>query len=112
MRNNRKVRTGVVISDKMDKTVVVRVDNLKVHPKYKKVFKVSKKYHVHDEKEQANLGDSVRIMETKPLSKTKCWRLVEIVKKHAQDIKQKDHQQKSTEIVENLDNVDIAGGKQ
>lgn len=109
MRSNRKVRTGVVVSDKMSKTIVVRVDNLKVHPKYKKVYKVSNKYHVHDEKEEASLGDSVSIMETRPLSKTKRWRLVEIIKKHAQDIKQKTENEK---LVENLDNVDISGGKQ
>lgn len=109
MRNNRKMRTGVVVSDKMAKTIVVRVDDLKTHPKYKKVYKKSTKYHVHDEKEAANVGDSVSIMETRPLSKTKRWRLVEIVKKHAQDIKQKETA--ANELAENLDNVDISGGK-
>jgi len=109
MRNNRKERTGVVVSDKMDKTIVVRVDNLRVHPKYKKVFKVSKKYHVHDAKEEANMGDSVRFMETRPLSKTKCWRLVEIVKKNTRAVKET--KKSAVSSTENLDNVDIAGGK-
>ncbi len=80
MRNKRKVRTGLVISDKMDKTIVVRVDSLKPHPKYKKVYRTSTKFHAHDEKEEANIGDTVTIMETRPLSRTKCWRIVKIVK--------------------------------
>ncbi|MBO8158048.1 30S ribosomal protein S17 [Thermosyntropha sp.] len=80
-RGNRKVRLGTVVSDKMDKTITVRVETVKQHPLYKKTIKTSKKYMVHDENNEAKVGDVVRIMETRPLSKHKRWRLVEIVEK-------------------------------
>ncbi|TXL61009.1 30S ribosomal protein S17 [Cerasibacillus terrae] len=78
-RNNRKVYTGRVVSDKMDKTITVLVETYKVHPLYKKRIKDSKKFKAHDEKNQAKEGDIVRVMETRPLSATKRFRLVEIV---------------------------------
>lgn len=80
-RNNRKTRVGIVISDKMDKTVVVRIDRYVSHPLYKKKVKVSKKYKAHDETNMCDIGDKVRIMETRPLSKSKNWRIVKIVEK-------------------------------
>jgi small subunit ribosomal protein S17 len=72
---------GVVTSTAMEKTAVVRVERLVEHPLYKKTLKRSKKYHAHDEKNECNVGDTVRVMETRPLSRTKCWRVVEIIKK-------------------------------
>lgn len=78
-RNNRKVYTGRVVSDKMDKTVTVLVESYKVHRLYGKRVKYSKKFKTHDELNQAKIGDIVRIMETRPLSKTKRFRLVEVV---------------------------------
>jgi len=78
-RNNRKVYTGRVVSDKMDKTVTVLVESYKVHRLYGKRVKHSKKMRAHDENNQAKVGDIVRIMETRPLSKSKHYRLVEIV---------------------------------
>lgn len=81
MRNKRKERIGVVISDKMNKTRVVLVERIFIHPKYKKEVKTKKKYYVHDENNECKVGDVVRIMETRPLSKLKRWRVVEIVKK-------------------------------
>lgn len=80
-RNLRKVRDGVVVSNKMQKTIVVRVDRKLKHPKYGKFLKKSTKYHAHDEKGECNIGDTVKIMETRPLSKTKRWRLVEILER-------------------------------
>jgi len=80
-RNNRKIKTGVVVSDKADKTITVNVQRQVVHPKYEKIIRLSKKYKAHDEKNESHIGDTVRIMETRPLSKTKRWRLVEIVEK-------------------------------
>ena len=80
-RNNRKVYTGTVVSDKMDKTITVVVDTYKKSPLYGKRVKVSKKFHVHDEQGLAGVGDKVTIMETRPLSKTKRFRLVEVVQK-------------------------------
>ena len=77
-RNPRKERTGVVVSDAMDKTVVVQAERRIVHPVYGKVMRRSKKYDAHDEKNEAKKGDRVVITETRPLSKTKRWRLVEI----------------------------------
>lgn len=77
----RKELSGVVISDKMQKTVIVRVTHMKKHPKYSKVVKVSKKYKVHDEKNAAKTGDTVRIVEARPISKDKHFRLKEIIKK-------------------------------
>lgn len=71
---------GVVVSDKMDKTIVVVVERLKIHPIYKKKYKVSNRYKVHDENNQAEVGNTVRFEECRPLSKDKRWRLVEIVK--------------------------------
>ena len=78
-RGFRKVRLGRVVSDKMEKTVVVQVQDLKSHPLYKKVMKHRVRFKVHDEQNQAKVGDVVRIVETRPLSKTKNWRLAEIV---------------------------------
>ncbi|HEX2059786.1 MAG TPA: 30S ribosomal protein S17 [Thermoanaerobaculia bacterium] len=78
-RGRRQERRGVVVSSAMDKTIVVKVDVLKVHPRYKKVIRRSQKFHAHDEQNQANVGDVVRIVETRPLSKTKNWRLAEVV---------------------------------
>jgi small subunit ribosomal protein S17 len=78
-RGRRQERRGVVVSSNMDKTIVVRVDAVKAHPKYQKVVRRSTKFHAHDEENQAKVGDVVRIIETRPLSKTKNWRLAEIV---------------------------------
>lgn len=78
-RNQRKVYQGRVVSDKMDKTITVQVDTRKTHPKYSKRVKYSKKYKAHDELNSAKEGDIVRIMETRPLSATKRFRLLEIV---------------------------------
>jgi small subunit ribosomal protein S17 len=72
-------RRGVVVSDAMDKTIVVKVDVIRIHPKYKKVIRRSRKFHAHDERNEAHVGDTVRIVETRPLSKTKNWRLAEVV---------------------------------
>ena len=80
-RNSRKVLTGTVVSDKMDKTITVLVETYKNHPLYKKRVKYSKKYKAHDENGVAGIGDTVKIMETRPLSATKHFRLVEVVKK-------------------------------
>ena len=80
-RNLRKVRTGKVVSDKMDKTIVVAVvDNVK-HPLYNKIVKRTYKLKAHDENNECNIGDTVKVMETRPLSKDKRWRLVEIVER-------------------------------
>jgi len=78
-RGRRQERRGVVVSDAMDKTIVVKVDMIKSHPKYKKVIRRSAKFHAHDEQNQAHVGDTVRIVETRPLSKTKRWRLAEVI---------------------------------
>lgn len=80
-RNLRKERIGVVTSDKMDKSIVVSVERKVKHPKYGKFVKETTKFVAHDEKNDSNIGDTVRIMETRPLSKTKNWRLVEIVER-------------------------------
>ena len=80
-RNLRKQRTGIVVSDKMDKTITVKTESKVKHPIYGKFMKTSKKYVAHDEKNECKPGDTVRIMETRPLSKTKRWRVVEIVEK-------------------------------
>lgn len=79
-RNKRKVYTGKVVSDKMDKTITVVIETYKKHPLYAKRVKYSKKYKAHDENNVAKMGDTVTIMETKPLSATKRFRLVEVVK--------------------------------
>jgi small subunit ribosomal protein S17 len=80
-RGTRKERQGTVVSDAQDKTIVVRIDRRTTHPLYGKTLRVSKKYHVHDENNDAGIGDTVRIVETRPLSKLKRWRLAEIVER-------------------------------
>lgn len=80
-RNLRKERVGLVISNKMDKTIRVYTERKVKHPKYEKFVKKSSKFMAHDEKNECNMGDVVRIMETRPLSKNKCWRLVEIIER-------------------------------
>lgn len=82
-RGQRKERTGVVVSDTMDKTIVVMVERRRRHPMYGKVVTYKKKFHAHDERNEAHVGDTVRITETRPLSRMKRWRLVEVVRKHA-----------------------------
>jgi len=79
VRGRSQERRGVVVSSAMDKTIVVKVDTVKAHPKYKKVVRRSTKFHAHDEQNAAKVGDLVRIVETKPLSKTKNWRLAEVL---------------------------------
>jgi small subunit ribosomal protein S17 len=76
-----KELVGVVVSDKMDKSVVVRLDSSKLHKRYRKVMRTSKRIHVHDEKNAANDGDTVRVVACRPMSKTKTWRLLEIVER-------------------------------
>ena len=78
-RGRRQERQGTVVSDAMDKTIVVRVDTISAHRKYKKVVRRSRKFHAHDERNEAKVGDVVRIVETRPLSAMKRWRLTEIV---------------------------------
>ena len=80
-RNLRKERVGVVVSNKMDKTIVIAVERRVKHEKYGKFIKRRSKFTAHDEENTCNIGDTVRIMETKPLSKNKCWRLVEIIER-------------------------------
>jgi small subunit ribosomal protein S17 len=80
-RGNRKIRVGRVVSDKMDKTIVVAVETFVTHPLYKKQIKKTTKFKAHDENNECGIGDVVKIMETRPLSKDKCWRLVNIVEK-------------------------------
>ena len=80
-RNLRKVRTGKVVSDKMDKTIVVAVEDHVKHPLYKKIVKRTYKLKAHDENNECRKGDTVKVMETRPLSKDKRWRLVEIVER-------------------------------
>ncbi|MCL2695790.1 MAG: 30S ribosomal protein S17 [Clostridiales bacterium] len=80
-RGNRKTRVGVVSSDKMEKTIVVTISNKVRHPLYGKMINHTKKFKVHDEENQCGIGDTVKIMETRPISKDKRWRLVEIVEK-------------------------------
>ena len=81
VRNRRKSKVGVVVSDKMDKTVVVAIEDFVRHPLYGKAVKRTKKLKVHDENNECNIGDKIRIMETRPLSKDKRWRLVGVVEK-------------------------------
>jgi small subunit ribosomal protein S17 len=78
-RGRRQERRGVVVSNAMDKTIVVQVQTIKAHPRYKKVVRRTQKFHAHDELNRAKPGDVVRIVETRPLSKTKNWRLAEVV---------------------------------
>lgn len=80
-RNLRKNRVGIVVSDKMDKTIVVAIEQRVKHPLYKKIVKRTKKFKVHDENNVAGVGDKVLIAETRHLSKDKCWRMVEVIKK-------------------------------
>lgn len=80
-RNLRKERIGTVTSNKMEKSIVVIVERKVKHPKYGKFVKKSTKFVAHDEKNECGIGDTVKIMETRPLSKTKCWRLVEVIEK-------------------------------
>lgn len=80
-RNLRKERVGIVTSDKMNKSVTVLVERRVKHPKYGKFVRLSSKFMAHDEKEEAHVGDTVRIMETRPMSKTKRWRLVEVIER-------------------------------
>ena len=80
-RNLRKTRTGKVVSDKMDKTIVVAVEDHVRHPLYNKIVKRTYKLKAHDENNECNIGDTVKVMETRPLSKDKRWRLVSIIKK-------------------------------
>ena len=80
-RTYRKVRVGTVVSDKMEKTVVVQVADLKSHPLYKKVIRHRVRFKAHDEKDECGVGDKVRIMETRPISRDKRWRVVEVIEK-------------------------------
>jgi small subunit ribosomal protein S17 len=80
-RGRRKTRIGVVVSDAMDKTVLVKIDRKMAHPLYKKTVRRSSKLAAHDEGNEAHVGDTVRVMETRPLSRTKRWRVVEVVEK-------------------------------
>lgn len=80
-RGNRKTRTGVVVSDKMDKTIVVEIRTRVKHPLYGKIMNRTNKLKAHDENNECGIGDTVRVMETRPLSKDKRWRLIEIVEK-------------------------------
>jgi small subunit ribosomal protein S17 len=80
-RGRRKVRTGVVVSDGMDKTVMVRIDRQVKHPLYEKTVRHSSKLAAHDESNDVHVGDTVRVMETRPLSKTKRWRVVEVIER-------------------------------
>ena len=80
-RNRRKVRTGVVVSISGEKSCTIQINERKRHPKYGKMMTVSKKLHCHDEEQIAGLGDTVRVMETRPISKTKRWRIAEIIER-------------------------------
>jgi len=79
--SRRKIREGLVVSNKMDKTVVVAIETKRVHPLYKKAIKVTKKYKAHDENNNCKVGDKVKIIETRPLSREKRWRVMEIMPK-------------------------------
>jgi small subunit ribosomal protein S17 len=81
VRNLRKEKVGVVVSDKMEKSIIVAVKRKVKHPIYGKFVNKTTKFHAHDEENTCNAGDTVKIMETRPLSKTKCWRLVEIIER-------------------------------
>ena len=80
-RNLRKERIGVVVSNKMQKSIVVEIERREKHPIYGKFIKKTNRFMAHDEKNECNIGDTVRIMETRPMSKRKCWRLVEIIER-------------------------------
>ena len=77
----RKVRVGKVVSNKMDKSITVMIERTMKHPRYEKTFRTSSKLMAHDENNEANIGDVVRVMETRPMSKRKCWRLAEIIER-------------------------------
>jgi small subunit ribosomal protein S17 len=81
IERRRKVLLGIVVSDKMEKTAVVNVERTVQHPLYKKTVKKSKKYKIHDEENVCGIGDQVRLIECKPISKDKCWRLLEVIRK-------------------------------
>ncbi len=81
VRNLRKIRTGVVTSNKMDKTITIAIERKVKHPLYGKFVKKTSKFHAHDEKNECSIGDTVKVMETRPMSKLKRWRLVEVVEK-------------------------------
>ena len=81
VKNRKKEFIGIVKSDKMEKTIVVSIETLTLHPLYKKYIKRSKKIKAHDEKNEANIGDRVRVIECRPLSREKCWKLVEILER-------------------------------
>lgn len=100
-RGNRKVRTGQVVSDRMDKTVVVSVERITQHPLYGRRIKRTKRYLAHNEGNVARLGDIVRIVETRPLSKRKRWRVAEVLQRHEGPVV-------STEAVDAVDAVDAA----
>lgn len=97
-RGIRKELAGIVVSDKMDKTIVVRVERTYRHPLYLKVLRSSKKVYVHDEKEEANPGDLVKIIETRPLSRLKRWRLIEVLEKGKEEIPVKERAEKEKEV--------------
>lgn len=84
VEHNRKILLGEVVSDRMQKTITVRVERRVRHPMYERVVKRSKKFHAHDERNQCKIGDIVRIIETRPLSKTKRWRLLEVVRRQVE----------------------------
>jgi small subunit ribosomal protein S17 len=83
---NRQIKVGRVVSDKMNKTVVVAVDYLKPHPLYRKIIRTTNKFHAHDEENACHIGDVVRIEETRPLSKTKRWRVVEVIQRVDEEV--------------------------
>jgi small subunit ribosomal protein S17 len=85
VQGNRKIKVGRVVSDKMDKTIVVTVERLTRHPLYKRVIRASSKFAAHDELNEARVGDTVRIEESRPLSRTKRWRLVEVISRGGED---------------------------
>ncbi len=86
-RGQRKIRTGTVISNRADKTIVVEVTRTAPHPVYHKVVKRRGKFIAHDEKNESQIGDVVKIMETRPISKTKCWRLLEVISRKNEQVK-------------------------
>ena len=81
IKKKKKIRVGTVVSDKMDKTIVVKVEDLKKHPVYKKYIKRSKQYKVHDEKNECNVGDIIRFVKIRPISKQKSWKLIDVIEK-------------------------------
>ena len=103
MRPNQKTLVGVVVSDKMDKTVVVAVATTKRHPIYKKTLRRTNRYKVHDPENTCKLGDTVRVVETRPISKEKRWRVVEIIQRHA--VAEIQPQQIGAEIEQRVENL-------